>query len=82
MRSREVAREKAIERSQDAYFMLECGHLTDWHETQLNEAFRLLETVLGPMWYACSACFWDGKLDYWQKRMPKPKIVYPAQPLF
>lgn len=77
----QVAREKAIEKSRLAYFRLECGHLTNYEEQELLEAFRILETSLGPMWYACDTCFGKG-LPGWSKKMPSKKTEYPDDPMF
>lgn len=76
-----IARDKAIEKNRIRYFPLECGHLTSYEEADENDAFRELETTLGPLWYACSHCLWAGR-PYWHKRKKAEKVMYPDAPLF
>lgn len=76
-----IRKQKAIENAHRGYFKLECGHLISWSDAELNDAFRILETNLGPMYYGCDKCLDEGKFAWHRREIPK-KVELPETPLF
>jgi hypothetical protein len=76
-----IAREKAIEKARIRTFHLECGHPCDFETAEFYDAFRILETSLGPGWIFCEKCHELGK-EPWQRRVKPSRPAIPPEPLF